>query len=55
MIATALTEQIEDARTESRSLFEDARRENRVLFEEALARIANIQEGLSATRRTKKR
>ena len=55
MVATALTEQIEDARTESRSLFEDARRENRVLFEEALARIASIQEGLSATRRTKKR
>ena len=55
MIATALTEQIEDARTESRSLFEDARRENRVLFEEVLARIANIQEGLSATRSTKKR
>ncbi len=45
----------EDARTESRSLFEDARRENRVLFEEALARIANIQEGLGSTRRTKKR
>ena len=43
-IITALTEQIEDAR-----------RENRVLFEEALARIANIQEGLSATPRTKKR
>jgi dsDNA-specific endonuclease/ATPase MutS2 len=55
MIATALTEQIGDARTESRSLFEDARRENRVLIEEALARIANIQEGLSATQRTKKR
>jgi hypothetical protein len=54
MIATALTEQIGDARTESRSLFEDARRENRVLFEKALARIANIQEGLSATRRTKR-
>ena len=54
-IVTALTEQVEDARTESRSLFEDARRENRVLFEEALARIANIQEGLGSTRRTKKR
>ncbi len=44
MIVTALTEQIEDAR-----------RENRVLFEETLARIANIQERPSATRRTKKR
>jgi methyl-accepting chemotaxis protein len=54
-IRRELTERIEDARAESRSLFEDARRENRVLFEEALARITNIQEGLSATRHTKKR